>query len=94
MFDLHDWSLQSIAYEWDKSEAVILFKGNALLNALVAKDVCDLQIPHKRHWGPSVSVNRVDGPLELPNGQQKLTIEMQSGDVISVVAAEFSMRPA
>jgi len=56
--------------------------------ALVAENVIDLHVPRLQDWGPSVSVNKVTGPLD-GLAYKRLLIEMQSGDVIKISAGTF-----
>jgi len=44
-------------------------------------------------WGPSVSINKCDGPVAQESGGFRLVIEMQSGDEIELVARQFDMPP-
>ena len=90
MTEMHDWTLKSIRYEWEEARAVFIFEGESSTNILIAQAVCDLHIPQIKEWGPSVSVNKV-AETEADNGMKKMTIEMQSGDTIAVVAASFSL---
>jgi len=53
---------------------------------IVAKEVSELVVPMKREWGPSVSINETHGPHKYNEKEQILKIEMQTGDVISIIA--------
>jgi hypothetical protein len=90
MIEMHDWTLQSISYEWKDARAVFVFKSEKSINIVIAKNVSDLHVPQTKEWGPSVSVNKVV-EAEVENGMKKMTIEMQSGDIIAAVAASFSL---
>ena len=90
MFEMHDWTLKSIQYEWEEARAVFIFESSQSLNIVVAQGVSDLHIPQSKPWGPSVSVNRVS-ESDAGNEMKKLAIEMQTGDSITVVAASFSL---
>ena len=65
-----------------------LFDGPKLVQA---SGLTELRMPREMLWGPSVSVNQCDGPIRLQDGGYGLTIEMQSGDVIELVAERFDM---
>lgn len=87
---MHDWTLLSILYEWKSARVTISFRcETAEMASIVANGVTALRIPQTREWGPSVSVNKVTGPKSIAEGGNKLEIQMQSGDVIEIVAAEY-----
>jgi hypothetical protein len=50
-----------------------------------------LLVPKRDEWGESVSVNGHEGPQELCNGNQLLTINIQSGDKIELEAKSIFM---
>ena len=89
---MHDWTLLSILFEWGTGRVTISFRNSKSAPAsLVAESVVDLHVPQLNEWGPSVSVNKVIGPSAIGKGLQTLEIEMQSGDLIRVVAASFQL---
>jgi hypothetical protein len=92
---MHDWTLVTISMLWDPGRVTIEFLDSAsVTRTLVAEGVRDLRIPRTNDWGPSVSVNTAS-PLEsLATGAQRLKIEMQSGDVIEIVADQFAIPTA
>ena len=51
----------------------------------------ELSVPRTFPWGPSVSVNTVEGPVKQENGLAVLSMEMQSGDLIRIVARSFDL---
>jgi hypothetical protein len=91
MFDLHDWTLLSVNYEWENSKCTLLLDGPDARKELIAQDVSDLRVPRHNDWGPSVSVNSVTDPVRQGDGTYLLTIKMQTGDEISITAAEFAL---
>ena len=87
---MHDWTLLSTAFDWKNGQVTLEFrKAGPALVSVVANGVSDIHVPQLNEWGPSVSVNTVEGTSDCGNGQQRLAIEMQSGDVITIVAASF-----
>ena len=90
---MHDWTLLEILFEWKAARVTLSFRQpNAGIATIVAEGVSRVDIPRANEWGPSVSVNRVCGPVKAEDkgrGQHRLTIEMQSGDVITVLASSF-----
>ena len=92
--ELHDVTLIGLSLDWASGTVVV----SLLSEGPVPKDIqmecartasvsCTRQLP----WGRSVYVNKVqiaggDG------GAKKIEIEMQSGDVISIEAADAVMR--
>lgn len=82
--DMHDWTLVSIAFDWAEGVATTTVRNPQGQSAeLILRGVTRLNAPRIREWGPSSSVNRVNGPIKQPNGVT-VEIEMQSGDVIVV----------
>jgi hypothetical protein len=59
---------------------------------LVGLRTVELSVPHLEPWGPSVSINGVEGPTLGPDGNFLLEIEMQSGDVIALRAGAIELR--
>jgi hypothetical protein len=88
---MHDWTLLSVLFEWKTGQVTLSFDTHAGDRSLVARSVVDLQVSQLKDWGPSVSVNEVKGPLTTDNGFQSVEIEMQSGDIIKIIAASFQM---
>jgi uncharacterized protein YaiE (UPF0345 family) len=90
---MHDWTLLSIEVVWEMGRAELTFRSPDREEVLVSEGVVEVHIPRRREWGPSASVNGVKGPLSINGGLQAIEIEMQSGDVIRIVAASFRMPP-
>jgi hypothetical protein len=88
---MHDWTLRSVILEWKEARVTLLLESHAGDEAVVATGVADLHVPRIEEWGPSVSVNHATGPLATEDGLQCLEIEMQSGDVIRIVASSLQM---
>jgi len=87
---MHDWTLLTISFTWETGEVQINFScRKSQVKSLLAEGVINIHIPRLREWGPSVSVNTVVGPLILSNEMYELKIEMQSGDLITIVATKF-----
>ena len=86
---MHDWTLVSILFDWKSARVTLsLRKAGPELVSIIAEDVIELHVPQLREWGPSVSIDKVKNPIEM-KGRRKLEIEMQSGDVITIVASSF-----
>jgi hypothetical protein len=94
MRDLHNHTLRSIHFDWKQARTDLMLEGHSANCILIANGVRDLHVPHMETWGPSVSVNVVKGPVEIAGGAKRLTIQMQSGDEITVTATHFSLEPA
>jgi hypothetical protein len=90
---MHDWTLLEILFEWKAARVTLSFRRpNAGIATIVAEGVSRADIPRANEWGSSVSVNRVCGPVKADDqgrGQHCMTIEMQSGDAIVVLASSF-----
>lgn len=95
--ELHDATLESMELRWSSGELFLRLRTgdtNHLRRVIVVSALrqlaCDRQMP----WGSSVSINEVRGPAATDDGASVLEIEMQSGDLIRVVAGAFSVRDA
>jgi hypothetical protein len=88
---MHDWTLVAVLFEWETAQVTVSFSSHTGSPVLVARSVVDLRITQSNEWGPSVSVNKVKGPFDTDNGLQSIEIEMQSGDIIKIIAASFEM---
>ena len=88
---MHDWTLKRIEFDWKQASVTMGLEDTTFASRnLVAEGVQELQVPRTNDWGPSVSVNEVLTIDSLPSGLQRLRIEMQSGDVIQIVAVRFT----
>lgn len=89
---MHDWILVSIFVEWAKGMVTITLDTHEFGAVKVtASELVTLIVPKRDKWGESVSVNRYEGPYTLDNGNQFLSIEIQSGDKIELEAKYISM---
>lgn len=87
---LHDWTLLKIDFDWKSARVRFEFEDSKFdRRLLVAEGVRELRIPKLNEWGPSVSVNEVSEVEVAPTAGRCLHIEMQSGDVIHVVAQQI-----
>ena len=86
---LHDAIVDSINVNWVTKEVVINLKvfskkgENAIPHSLIFKQVKSIKIPHESPWGESESINSASVESGI------CQIEMQSGDVISILAKDF-----
>jgi hypothetical protein len=88
---MHDWTLLSIAIDWKTGAVALHLASSAGQTELRAEDMREIRIPRAQPWGPSVSINTVDGPNPHDEGLLRLAIEIQSGDLIEIVARSFKM---
>jgi hypothetical protein len=91
---MHDWTLYSITVDWEAGTATFSLSWSGRPFSLVAHDVRQLDVPRRFDWGPSVSVNKTRGPDLSEGGLFSLSIEMQSGDTITIMAARFDLPAA
>jgi len=87
---LHDWTLLRINFDWYSARVMIELEDlTSVKQTLIAECVCELHVPKMNEWGPSISVNEII-EIDAPIGQRRrLNIEMQSGDVIRIVAEKI-----
>ena len=89
---MHDWTLLSILVHWRSRLVELKFRDlNSQEVIIGVEGFLELRVPRRDEWGPSVSVNNVTGPKRQPNGNQRLIIQMQSGDSIDIEASAFKM---
>lgn len=89
---MHDWTLVRIRLDWRDARVTIELEDSTFtVRRLIAEGVRELRVPKANEWGPSVSVNEVS-EIEAEHGQGRcLRIEMQSGDVIQIVAERIAL---
>lgn len=89
---MHDWTLVSLSIDWAEATIDITFKnGTSNQVCLVAEGLSGLRLSKREPWGESSSVNEVEGPNSLDNGNKYICIEIQSGDKIEIEAKSISV---
>jgi hypothetical protein len=88
---MHDWTLISLTVDWETGEATIELRSPAGKRRLLAQALREISVPRAQPWGRSASINAVDGPTVQKEGLSRLAIEMQSGDLIEIVAQSFDI---
>lgn len=87
---MHDWVLNEVRFDWLSARVIIEFIDLAsVIRTVIAEGATELHVPHGNEWGRSVNVNEVFEIEELSTGLRQLKIEMQSGDVVKIIAAQF-----
>lgn len=90
---LHDAFLDRLVVDWGHATGSIELEiDEGIVRSLRFSGLSYLTIPRQEPWGPSSWINAVEGPKGVDNGVQ-LRIEMQSGDVIEIVAQDFLLDP-
>jgi len=87
---MHDCTLTSATFDWESGNGQLALISPDGPCAIILTCVHAIYIPLKLPWGASVSINTVQGPTLQADGLMRLSIEMQSGDTIDLVAASFS----
>lgn len=83
--DLHDAILHQIEVVWDETaEARARFRDGPQRVVLVVRGMTLVNCPHQNPWGPSVSVNEVRRGDAVAEGAERIEIELQSGDVLTI----------
>lgn len=88
---MHDWTLVSIYVDWAKSFARIDLLSNEGQRQIIVRGLSNLRIPKENPWGPSVSINRCKGPIAMTGTKKRFSIEIQSGDILEIIAEEFDL---
>ena len=92
MDQMHDWTPIDVSFDWNCARASLSFEDlTAEKRILNFEGVRLLEIPRENEWGPSVSVNAALEEIGPGGTGHVFRIEMQSGDVIRVVAAVVTM---
>lgn len=87
---MHDWTLTLITVDWISGSGYLRIRGNGREREIGFQRIQRLVVPREFPWGRSLSINAVDGPIEL-QGKLQLKVEMQSGDVIEIIADGFDV---
>jgi len=77
---LHDATLKQVEFIWAEALLLFYFAIEGKTVCLSAHGVTSISCDRKLPWGPSVSVNEIK--IDKEGDASKLTIEMQSGDLI------------
>ena len=91
--DLHDATLTLIEVDWVEKLATLTFQRSKGAVIVAVLSCSRLILPRDEPWGPSSSVNLI----EVEEGGRvpvRLSIEMQSGDVILIEGEEIEWAPA
>ena len=84
--DLHDATLITLCVSWEDGTCVVEIEHGALGSCVLTfAAVSHLSLPRKQTWGRSVSISSFSAPN---SGQYE--IEMQSGDLIRIEAADMT----
>lgn len=89
---MHDWTLVDILVRWKEATAVVsLVDGSSASREIRCAGVRKLSVSRDQPWGPSNSVLELKGPQPIGDRGIQIVIEMQSGDLIEIVAQSFDL---
>jgi len=89
---MHDWMLIEISLNWEAASVSVVFENQmSLVRTVTATEVVELYVPRKNEWGPSRCVNAIAFDSRPSQQYHSLSIEMQSGDVIRLVAKDINI---
>lgn len=98
---MHDWSIKNIHIAWRERKVVfdlVKYQGTP---KLICEGVTKLEIPMAFDWGPTDCINETtpylnveEGSMKVENWDGKLSIEMQTGDVIELEAETITLEDA
>lgn len=87
---LHDATLLELELSWKSGDASLKVRSvSKLITKIGLRSTTLVECPRRFPWGPSVSINQVRGPAPTEDGSLRLEIEMQTGDLLILEAAEF-----
>ncbi len=83
-FDLHDNIFIKMDINWSDGDATLYFSNNKII---ICKNTIKIDFSRKMEWGKSICVNMYE--LKKIDMYQNLSIEIQSGDIISITAEKI-----
>jgi hypothetical protein len=79
-------------FDWTSARLAIELRDSASTpRVLIGDGVRELYVPRMNEWGQGVAINEVFEIESLTTGLFQLRSEMQSGDVMRIVATQFSL---
>jgi hypothetical protein len=90
--DLHDATLLRLEIEWSSGTLIFTIKihvGDTRVARIFADGLTHLICPHQSPWGRSNSINEVH--VHSSETEDRLKLEMQSGDVIEATAKNIRL---
>ena len=88
---MHDWTLIDIQALWSDGTAVINLRSSSGEHVIVVSGLTKLNMTSEYPWGKSVSINCF-GECDISEEKShKLSIEMQSGDIILIEAESIKL---
>ncbi|NNL13891.1 MAG: hypothetical protein HKO82_09420 [Acidimicrobiia bacterium] len=91
--DLHDATLTSIEVDWVEKLATFTFRLAQDTVTVVVSSCSRLVLPRDEPWGSSSSVNGIE-LVEGADGPVRMSVEMQSGDLLVVEGASVEWESA
>lgn len=85
----HDSSIETITYNWNQKLVTVtghLCSPSEIIFNLNFIDCSMVVIPHTNQWGPSKFILEIE-----KNSDFEYTIQMQSGDLISITCHELQI---
>ena len=89
---MHDWILIEVRVDWAVGRVQVdLSPKPGEVSRVIARDFLKIEVPRRQEWGEGVSVMTHVGPDQYEAGLRRLSILMQSGDSIEIIAREIEM---
>jgi hypothetical protein len=86
MFDLHDYIFEQMHYFHQSKKLIFTARSSEERITIEALSIRDLSLQITEPWGPSIHVNECDV------NEQKVKVELQSGDILSFRYETISAR--
>ena len=93
--ELRDATLVDVQLDWISGVMRLALRPKGTVGAsqsIVATNLRSLQCPRRFPWGDSVTIDELRPPVETNEGSQ-IEIQMQSGDLVIVLAQSFELQP-
>jgi hypothetical protein len=89
---MHDWTMVAINVDWSAGCIRLdLRPRHGECAQVIVRDFRRIEVPRRQEWGASVSIMSHVGPHEYDTDLRRISILMQSGDSIEIIAREIEM---
>jgi hypothetical protein len=88
--ELHDSDLMTCVLDWKTGSLEVNIRAWEGEVKIVASNLKNVHLPRLQEWGPSTMINFIEGPTLQEDGFSIMRINLQSGDVIEIVAGSFA----
>ena len=90
--NFHDATLTGISLDWPTKtvDLAVEIEERGTVH-IKCRGFVRVIVPREEPWGPSVSINGISEPAKHEIGIWALRVEMQTGDMIEILAESFEL---